>query len=259
MDQLEKVRLGFFSFTEITDPSAHRAYNEWHQLDHMPEQFPLPGIAGGTRWVSTPLRRSQRLVDGDALGPVHYVTLYLMAEPVEQTLDDFGALGVRLHQEDRFFDARRAPLSGPFDVLAACAAPRVRVSAEALAFRPTTGVYVIVDAAGAVDPDNPADPADSGWRMVPEGDLDLVGVDGIAGVWVFASSSRAGKRQWPEGRHRITVCYLDGNVDDAVARLGPALAHRQPRPDGTKTILAGPFDSIVPWQWDWFEDQALAP
>ena len=35
-----KVKLGFFSFTEVTDPGQHRAYNEWHQLDHMPEQHP---------------------------------------------------------------------------------------------------------------------------------------------------------------------------------------------------------------------------
>ena len=38
-----KVKVGFFSFTEITDPAEHHAYNEWHQLDHMPEQFPLDG------------------------------------------------------------------------------------------------------------------------------------------------------------------------------------------------------------------------
>jgi len=51
---MNKVRLGFFSFTEITDPGEHHSYNEWHQLDHMPEQFPLDGIAYGQRWVSTP-------------------------------------------------------------------------------------------------------------------------------------------------------------------------------------------------------------
>jgi len=44
-----KIRLGFFSFTEITDPNEHHSYNEWHQLDHMPEQFPLSGIVYGQR------------------------------------------------------------------------------------------------------------------------------------------------------------------------------------------------------------------
>ena len=49
---------GFFSFTEITDETAHRGYNAWHQLDHLPQQLPLPGIAHGQRWVSTPACRS---------------------------------------------------------------------------------------------------------------------------------------------------------------------------------------------------------
>ena len=39
-----RSRRGFFSFTEVTDPAAHREYNEWHQLDHLPEQMPLGGI-----------------------------------------------------------------------------------------------------------------------------------------------------------------------------------------------------------------------
>ena len=41
-------------FTEITPGGDHRAYNEWHQLDHMPEQFPIPGVAHGQRWVCSP-------------------------------------------------------------------------------------------------------------------------------------------------------------------------------------------------------------
>ena len=60
---MAKVRLGFFSFTEITDPSEHRSYNEWHQLDHMPEQYPLPGVVFGQRWVSTPACRRARAYD----------------------------------------------------------------------------------------------------------------------------------------------------------------------------------------------------
>ena len=44
---MAKVQIGFFSFTEITDPAEHKSYNEWHQLDHMPEQFPLLGVVFG--------------------------------------------------------------------------------------------------------------------------------------------------------------------------------------------------------------------
>ncbi len=57
---MPKVTLGFFSFTEITDPGEHRSYNAWHQLDHMPEQYPLAGVVAGQRWVSTPACRAAR-------------------------------------------------------------------------------------------------------------------------------------------------------------------------------------------------------
>ena len=50
--------IGFFSFTEVTDPGAHRAYNEWHQFDHLPEQFSIDGIVFGQRWVYTPACRA---------------------------------------------------------------------------------------------------------------------------------------------------------------------------------------------------------
>ena len=90
---MNKVRLGFISFTEITDPREHHAYNEWHQLDHMPEQFPLDGIAYGQRWVSTPACRAARAASGPLLDSIHYVTLYLMTEPIDRTLREFRALG----------------------------------------------------------------------------------------------------------------------------------------------------------------------
>ncbi len=142
---MNKVKVGFFSFTEITDPSEHRSYNEWHQLDHMPEQYPLPGMAFGQRWVSTPACRAARTVDGPLLAPIHYVTLYLMTEPVEPTLEEFHALGGRLRQLGRFHEHRRARLSGPFEVATVAAAPRVAISAEAVPFRPNRGVYLVVE------------------------------------------------------------------------------------------------------------------
>ena len=139
-----KVHIGFFSFTEVTDPSEHRSYNEWHQLDHMPEQYPIPGVAYGQRWVSTPACRRARAVDAAPLAPIHYMTLYLMGDPVDATLVAFRALGERLRGADRFFEHRRSRLSGPFAVTGTVAAPRVLVSADAVPFRPNRGVYVVV-------------------------------------------------------------------------------------------------------------------
>ena len=46
--RVNKVKVGFFSFTEVLD-GRHREYNEWHLLDHMPEQFKLEGLHWGQR------------------------------------------------------------------------------------------------------------------------------------------------------------------------------------------------------------------
>ncbi len=134
--------LGFFSFTEVTDPSAHEAYNAWHQLDHLPEQFTVEGITFGQRWVRSPRCQAAEAATGSLLDRFHYMTLYLMRD--EGVLPAFFALADRLRAEDRFFAARRALLSGPFDVADRWVAPRVAVSAEAVPFRPSCGVYVVV-------------------------------------------------------------------------------------------------------------------
>jgi hypothetical protein len=237
--------VGFFSFTEVTDPGAHGAYNAWHQLDHLPEQLPVPGIVWGQRWVSTPACRRARAVDGERLARVHYMTLYLMAEPVAETLGAFAALGDELKRRDRFFAARRSHLSGPFDVVGATAAARVLVSAAAVPYRPCTGVYVVVEEAVT---EKEADTG--GWRAPPPHQA-LVAVEGVAGAWSFAA--RPGDTgRWRPGRHRITVCYLDG---DPLAVAGELGTHWAPGGDdpGRKTVFAGPFETVTPWRWDWFD------
>ena len=103
--------LGFFSFTEVTDPSAHEAYNVWHQLDHMPEQFTIEGITFGQRWVRSPRCQAAEAASGPLLDRFHYMTLYLMRD--ESVVPEFFALAKRLYAEDRFFAARRAAAVGP--------------------------------------------------------------------------------------------------------------------------------------------------
>ncbi len=235
-----KVVVGFFSFTEITDPNEHHAYNEWHQLDHMPEQFPLPGIAFGQRWVSTPACRAARAVDGELLAPIHYVTLYLMTEPVEETLRDFMALGRELHEVDRFHRHRRALLSGPFEVAAIAAAPRVLVSAEAVPYRPHRGVYVVV--ADGADPGLAAG-AGAGAGTGAGGVLDE---PGVAGLWTFASTEDYAQR-WRTGRRTISVAWLDADP----LTVAPTLDARVAAVPGVG--FAGAFETVTPWQWDWFD------
>jgi hypothetical protein len=208
--------LGFFSFTEVTDPSAHEAYNAWHQLDHLPEQFTIEGIFFGQRWVRSPRCRAAEAASGSLLEPFHYMTLYLMRD--ETVLPAFFALADRLWAEDRFFAARRALLSGPFDVADRWVAPRVAVSAEAVPFRPSCGVYVVV-----------GPPAD-GAAFVTQ--------PGVAGAWQFTDGA--------EGRS-VTVAFVDGDLWQASAALEPSLMGI-----GEPLEWAGPLERVDAFRWDWF-------
>lgn len=209
--------LGFFSFTEVTDPAGHGAYNRWHQFDHLPEQFSLSGITFGQRWVASPVCRAARVAVSPLLQPCHYMTLYLMHGP--EVLMDFFALASRLREEDRFFADRVAHLSGPFDVRDRWAATRVKVSAPAIAHRPANGIYVLV-----------GPPIDGPW---------LVGQEGVAGVWAFVDQVSL--------RH-ITVAFVDGDLMTVAGALGPQVLEL-----GLPMEWAGPLEEIDPKRHDWFD------
>jgi hypothetical protein len=102
---VNRVKLGFFSVSdrgESDDDIDDRAYLAWHQLDHMPEQYQLPGMIHGQRWVSNDACRAARAAASGVFEHVHHVVLYLMGDPVEQTIDDFFDLGSRLAHLGRF-------------------------------------------------------------------------------------------------------------------------------------------------------------
>ena len=229
-----KIRVGFFSFTEITDPGEHHAYNEWHQLDHMPEQYPLDGIAFGQRWVSTPACRAARAVSEELLDPIHYMTLYLMTEPVERTLREFMQLGRDLHAVGRFHLHRRARLSGPFGFRAGAASARVLVSAAAVPYRPNRGVYVEVDALAPGTAPTETGPIDAYLAT-------LCSEPGVAGAWSFADDA-----------HRVTVAWLDAPPLELVDRLD-GLSAGQRAGSGDRALFVGPLETITPWQWTWFD------
>ena len=176
-----KPTYGFFSFTEVTDPAEHRSYNEWHQLDHLPEQFPLAGIVYGQRWVSTPACRAARAVSEPDLDPIHYVTCYLMAEPIEPTLDDFFALGAELHRLDRFHQHRqRAPHRAVPRREHRRPRPACSCRPRRVPFRAHRGIYVVVEEPSGADRREP----DAG----PRSRQALCEVPGVAGVWTFATA-----------------------------------------------------------------------
>jgi hypothetical protein len=237
-----RVAVGFFSFTEVTDVAQHRAYNEWHQLDHLPEQLPLEGVVWGQRWVRTPACRAVGAAARSGFDAVHYVTCYLMTPPVVPTLRGFQELGADLRRRGRFFDARRALLSGPFTVIGARAAPRVQVSAAAVPFRPNLGAYVAL-----WGPSPPTDPPRSSTARWEE----LLELPGVAGLWQFEAHPAGTDFGWRSDGHSALVCYLDAPPLDVAPAIEHALAG--PHARGAAPLLAGPLETITPWQWDWFD------
>jgi len=94
----------------------------------------------------------------------------------------------------------------------------VAVSAEAVPFRPSHGVYVVVGP--------PVDGA--AW-------VDLAGV---AGVWQFADRE--------VGRY-VTVAFVDGDLWQAAGAIAAAGAN-----DGGPPEWAGPLERVDAFRWDWF-------
>lgn len=205
---MRDVRAGFFSFTEITAPGAHRAYNVWHLLDHMPEQFGIAGIALGQRWAHTP-EAAAVAVSEPPFDRVHYMTLYLMTEPLDATLDEFAALGRELHDTPgRWFDPRRAHVAGPWSVHATAAAPRVRVRAEVIPARPHRAIAIR-----------------AGEHLDGADELDaLCARDGVAGAWSFAPEASLAHRRRGGSEVAITIAWIDELPAPAIGRTGDVLA-----------------------------------
>jgi len=162
------------------------------------------------------------------------MTLYLMTEPVERTLREFMQLGRDLHAVGRFHLHRRAQLSGPFPWLDAAVAPRVLISAAAVPYRPNLGVYVEIEELGDVR-------AAAGAELHSGHLAALCVVPGVAGAWSFADDQR-----------RVTVTWLDAPPLEVRERIDALVARRRDAAP-TRTVFAGPFEAITPWQWTWFD------
>jgi hypothetical protein len=226
------VEVGFFSFTEVPH-HADRAYDEWHQLDHLPEQYQLPGIAHGERWAASPDCVAARLVDDELLGRASYVTLYLIGPPVDETIDAFGALGAELRAAGRFHEERTAVMAGGWRVTATATSPRLPITPAVIPWRPAAGVFVLVE---EDSPDAP--PADA-----------LLGVEGVAGAWTFAPDPDLTRSWWLLLPYRITVLWLDADPVAVTDALAPAL-HDRWSGGPARPVYAGPLRTLTPLRGD---------
>jgi hypothetical protein len=244
MEPENRVKVGFFSLSRRSPDGDDRSYLAWHQLDHMPEQYQLPGLVLGQRWVSTPACRAARAAEVGGWTEVEHVVCYLMGEPVDQTIDDFYTLGRTLAEAGRFSHSLPAQYRAGLALEATWAAPRVLVSAEVVPFRPHRGIYLIVEE----HPNGVAEDTPDGQPSPPWFDL-LATVPGVAGAWRYRRSPAISRPRFTDGDVEMTVCYLDDDPATVGRLLGPRLAAQSADP-ASRLVLAAPFESMMVWDLD---------
>ncbi len=254
--------MAFFSFVSLTEggAEAHRAYNEWHALDHRPENLALPGVAWGDRWQRTEALASL----GDA-APSHddtdYVAMYWFRDPVKESMKAWDQLGADSFQWGRgpLIPGVERRMLAFFKPVKGYAAPSSLVSPETIAYRPNRGLFLRVT--GEDSPHSAQ--AHERFAFTDRVRMPaLMDVEGVAGAWTFTFSHGQQHTSLPfdgatgdatPGSMRIELLYLDGEVAQTTARIAETeagLSHRAPSDEGLRTVLRGPVATIIPWQ-DW--------
>jgi hypothetical protein len=216
----------FISMAEKHPAGADADYLRWHTLDHRPEQQRLPAIRASLRAVSTPACRRARAACDASLTAVDHVMTYFFTGLAG--LEAFSDLSIALRNAGRSPFILPPVQRGVYTVASRTAAPRARVGADVLPWLPVRGVYMLLEQG----------------RQAP---APLTEVPGIAGVWcadsVPTQYSSTGES------HRLSLCFLDGDPVDTAARLRPVLEARW-NDGGMHPLLAAPFYSIVPFEWN---------
>ena len=244
---MNKIKLGFFSLSHHSPDGDDRAYLEWHQLDHMPEQYQLPGLVFGPALGFDPGLRSGTGGRGGRLGP----------DGPRRLLPD-GQSARRDHRRVLHAGAgpgRDGPLLpvAPKQYLAGLrllACPRRTARAHLRRSRPL-----------------PPQPGDLPHRRRATGDPGcrtstsnactptccptLVSVPGVAGALAFGTTPAIRRPHLQPGVYRITSCYLDDDPATVGERLAPVLKEIW-KDAPVRPVLAAPFESMMIWDWDRF-------
>ena len=218
-------------------PDGHDSeYLEWHTLDHRAEQHRLYGLRGSLRFASTPECRSIRNAADSRYEATDHVMVYLFAD--QGPMDAFYELGEELFKAERMQHRLPAVEGDLYLLQGKTAAPRAVTGADVLPWRPARGLYLLIEL-GTASLDH------------------LVEIDGIAGVWwATADSDSIESRAWfgsltpaDEGVKQVGLCFTDGDPIDVAHRIQSALEDRWA--DGSvKPLLAAPFHTVVPFEWD---------
>ncbi|OBK25390.1 hypothetical protein A5634_26565 [Mycobacterium asiaticum] len=238
---MNRVKAGIFSLTAPAPADMHAGgYLRWHLLDHMPEQYKLPGIVSGLRWIADGDYPAHRIAADGALGDIGNVVHYLVGDPVRETLDDFVELGRALRENGRMPVMRPLLQISGLRLLQWHSAPQALVCAEVVPFRPHRGVVLILEEPTGERPDR--------WLqwLHTEHYPALLATPGTAGAWMFGSVLAPAPRGWRAEPHYVTVVYLDGDPLATTAALAPLVEERW-RSGAVRPLFAGPLRSMISW------------
>jgi hypothetical protein len=243
---MNRVKIGFFSLSHRSDSGDDRSYLEWHLLDHMPEQYQLPGLVFGQRWASTAACRAVRAAEVESWSEVEHLVCYLMGDPVDQTVDDFFVLGRQLAEQGRFAASLPSQYRGALRLLETHADPGALISDEVVPFRPHAGAYLIVE---EIDGDSDQDP----FLQAMHASVlhELVGTPGVTGAWTFGTTPAIRRSMFSPGHFRMTLCYLDDDPATVGATLAPVI-ERCWASAPSRVVLAAPFEAMMVWDWQRF-------
>lgn len=246
----------FFSFVRLTDPAQYRAYNEWHQLDHRPENLLLPGVAWGERWALTGDCAALTDAPASEYANLDFMAMYWFREPVDESVAAWQELAERSFQWGRRPEAAyvERPLVAFFMPVKGYVAPRVLVSADALPLRPNRGISLRMTKLS--EPFSPESERHFTWEdqvAMPE----LLRLPGVAGGWTFSFLGAQTNPTVPRrdsdlgrGQLRLRLLYLDDDPVATQARIEELESDWQEQA-GEQLMISTPARAINPWlDWD---------
>lgn len=212
-----KVAAAVFIFLSV-GPGDHAKYNRYSSYDHMPEFQVLPGQVHAQRYVATPELITARSPADPSMAAAQYFIGYYHAGPADATLKERATQNQWLIENAPIFEGRRdLQFVGAFDFKNSHAAHRSPISAEALPYRPHTGIFVTVS--DVYDPRHTQTVTEWYDRVhIPR----MLTVKGFLGTWCFTSRQHP-DFPVPEGRI-LNIYFLDEEPVLALSELKNMMA-----------------------------------
>ncbi len=237
-----RVKAAFISLTPQAPPDDDGSYLRWHLLDHMPEQYQLPGIQFALRYIADGELLQNRIVTTEAFANLGNMVNYLVGDPVQQTHEDFMELGGRLAEMGRFPEMRASIQLRMPALLHYYAAPQALIAPEVVPFRPHRGVVVIVEEPGDGDVN-----AWLNWLHTDHYPA-VLATPGVAGVWMYGSTQSWDLHPVTQGPPQYTtVIYLDEAPLPTSAALKPLVEQRW-ESHAVRPLFAGPMRTMINWE-----------